>query len=249
MAIGLFTLTRSNGARLAALGLVSVPFLAIAGSGAKSMLAQYIGYQVRTGRYAFRDARMREIALAIYEGNARRVRGLAAKEVVNRPGQEGKTLLLFAMENRGPRRLATIEALLAARADPNAADERSNRPLALAVYGDAALVRRQMKADADPNLLSPFGEPIYFQALEHLNDPEVLPALFEAKIDEEAKSTTGTPAVEVAAGNGQWAAVRLLLERGAPPTDELARFVREAGGKPESPPDYAVVRDLLAKKR
>ncbi len=127
-----------------------------------------------------------ELLQAIRDGDARAVARLASPDTVNARGEGGVTPLMLAA---GLGRLDVVEALLAAGADVNAADERGYTPLFHGCYN----------WDEDRGY------------------PDVVEALLAAGADKEATIGFGVRPLMFAAGNGEAGIVEVLLKAGADP--------------------------------
>ncbi|MDH5338330.1 MAG: ankyrin repeat domain-containing protein [Rubrivivax sp.] len=129
---------------------------------------------------------MQELLDAIHAGDADAVARLASAGGVNLRGEGGTTPLMRAA---GLGRRAVVDALLAAGADTNVADERGFTPLFYGCYnGD-----------------------------EDRGYPDVVQALLAAGADKEAKIGYGVRPLMYAAGNGEAGVVEVLLAAGADP--------------------------------
>jgi ankyrin repeat protein len=130
------------------------------------------------------------MATAIFEavraGDVARAQALAEGGAAREADAEGTTALMVAA-NRGD--LEMVKALLAAGADPNAADSRGFTPLFHACYN----------------------------AGEDRGFPDVVQALLEAGADREARIGYGVRPLMYAAGNGEAGCVEALLAAGADP--------------------------------
>lgn len=123
---------------------------------------------------------------AIRSGNADATRRLATRDAVNARGEGGVTPLMVAA---GLGRRPVVDALIAAGADVNAADER----------GFTALFHGCYNGDEDCGY------------------PDVVEALLAAGADKEAKIGYGVRPLMYAAGNGEAGVVEVLLATGADP--------------------------------
>ena len=129
---------------------------------------------------------METLADAIRSGNAEATRRLAAGDAANARGEGGVTPLMLAA---GLGHRPIVDALLAAGADVNAADERGFTALFYGCYnGD-----------------------------EDCGYPDVVEALLAAGADKEAKIGYGVRPLMYAAGNGEAGVVEALLAAGADP--------------------------------
>ncbi|MBV6522454.1 MAG: hypothetical protein MNPFHGCM_02602 [Gemmatimonadaceae bacterium] len=219
-AAALFLRSTSPAGRALALLLAATPLLLLALAKALGEL-QFRAATNESGQLTFfRSGPMREMAEAIARNDAATVTTLAPRVNVNESGLSGMTLLVLATRELrdSPGQHDALRALLAAGADANRAAQYE-LPLAIAIQvsGKAGTepVRMLLDAGADPNLMTPSGEPVYFQATGRSSTLETLALLLDRGADVNATGSSGATALFSAANTRNWRAALLLLQRGA----------------------------------
>jgi len=147
-------------------------------------------------------------------GNVAAVRAeLQKKADVNAAALDGSTALHWAVHRDA---LDVVDLLLAAGANPKAANRYGVTPLSLAATnGNAKIVERLLRGGADPNTALPGGETVLMTAAR-TGDVAVLKALIEASADVNAReSSRGQTALMWAAAENNAAAIKVLIEAGA----------------------------------
>jgi ankyrin repeat protein len=147
-------------------------------------------------------------------GNVAAVRAELQKKVdVNAAASDGSTALHWAVHRDA---LDVVDLLLAAGANPKAANRYGVTPLSLAATnGNARIAERLLRGGADPNTALPGGETVLMTAAR-TGDVAVLKALIEANADVNARETSrGQTALMWAAAENNAAAIAVLVEAGA----------------------------------
>lgn len=133
---------------------------------------------------------------AAQKGDARIVGALA------RAGAEGSDFALGELAERGHE--AAVEALLAAKADPNAPGVNGFTPLIFAIAGKyPGVVSALLKGGADPNLSlgKEQGDRTPLMVAAEQSTPEIVATLLEAGADVSLKDAWGQTAVPAATRN------------------------------------------------
>jgi hypothetical protein len=168
----------------------------------------------------FRAGPMREIAEAIRRNDAAVVAALAPTVDINARGMDGMTPLVLALRElrKTPTQHDVLQALLAAKADPNLGSEYEV-PLVMALQvarsTGPAPVQLLLDAGADPNRIGPSGLPNYFSAIGRDASLDVLRLLLDRGADLTLMGPKGETALLQAATAPDWRVALLLLERGA----------------------------------
>jgi hypothetical protein len=218
LAIFLFHRVNTPPARGAAMVLVALPLLLVAG------MQGYYGVRLAaateedgTFRY-FRAGPAREILDAIDRNDAAAVTRLAPQVNLNARGLANMTLLMYAIRRleEKPHELEPLRALLAAGADPNRAADELPLMVAIQLSREAGPepVAMLLAAGANPNTLDPFGSPVYFMAVGITVPVEVLRLLLDRGADLNLRDRDGRSVAFDAATTSNWPAVLLLLQRG-----------------------------------
>ena len=169
----------------------------------------------------FRSGTLREIADAISRNDAAKVAELAPQVNVNAHGYSGMTLLMFAFRQmrETPGEIGCMRALLKAGANPNeGADYSSPLETAIQLSGKTGPepVMLLLAAGADPNRKNTFGAPVYYQATGLPVPPGVLQAMLDHGANVKTLDGNRLSVAFDAASAGNWKAVLLLVQRGAP---------------------------------
>jgi ankyrin repeat protein len=149
-------------------------------------------------------------------------RALQAHRNPNETEADGTTALHWAIEEN---RADIVQALVAAGANVNAANNLSMTPLAVALTGGNSLMTELLlKAGANPRVPVPeLGTPLL--AAGRMGDTTVIKALLKAGVDvDEMEPASGQTALMLAASEGHEEAVKTLLAAGA---DVKKRSARE----------------------
>jgi ankyrin repeat protein len=147
-------------------------------------------------------------------GDAAAVRAEIQKKAdVNAPALDGSTALHWAVHRDA---LDVVDLLLAAGANPMAANRYGVTPLSLAATnGNARVVERLLRSGANPNAAIPGGETVLMTAAR-TGDVAVLKALLEASAEVNARENTrGQTALMWAAAENNVAAIKVLVDAGA----------------------------------
>lgn len=148
---------------------------------------------------------------ALTKGDLREFRDLIASSDLNEKGEDGNTILHFAIRKR--MELEAVESVLSAGADPNGLNGSEETPLqtALNQRSDASLVKALLAAGADGNAVDSNQTTPLTRSIELKSDLQVVAALLEAGADPNESgllhrvvSTRGCPQL-----------VQLLLSHGA----------------------------------
>ncbi len=132
---------------------------------------------------------------------------------MNAAASDGSTALHWAVHRDA---LDVVDLLLAAGANPKAANRYGVTPLSLAATnGNARIVERLLRGGGDPNTALPGGETVLMTAAR-TGDVAVLKALIEANADVNAReSSRGQTALMWAAAENNAAAIKVLIDAGA----------------------------------
>lgn len=258
LAILLFLRAPGPGWRAVGFLLAAAPLLLLVGSRVAAE-AQFRGGLNAAGQQTFfRSGPRREIAEAIARNDAATVTALAPGVDLDAQGAAGMTLLAIAMRQlrTAPERIEPLRALLAAGADPNQSAQ-SELPLAVALQVERRSgpepVRLLLEAGADPNRPDDFGRPAFFGATGHSSTPATLALLLDRGAEVNRQSRDGQTALLSASLTLNWAAARVLLERGADP--DLGRNVNGQSFRevvmaqdPGTDTNLAAVRTLLERR-
>ncbi len=155
-----------------------------------------------------------ELAEAAAAGRLPQIKqALAAGAKVNAPGQEGMTVLIWAMANENRR---GVLALLKAGADANAQTENGDSAMAYAAMNDdAAYLEALLKQGGNPNLVDPHtSETVIFESIRRQRQKHIL-LLIAAHADLNFQDRNGTTPPMAAAAAGQFRVVHAMLEAGA----------------------------------
>ena len=178
-----------------------------------------------------------EVADALMRGDDTAARKLVEQHGdVNIPQPDGATALHWAVF-RSDREMVNL--LLAARANPKAANREGATPLWLAsTNGDADIIAALLKAGADANEKLPLGRTPLMLA-SRTGKVDAMKVLLDHGADVNAKETLrGTTPLMWAADEGHAAAIQLLIQRGADITaksDPAERGRGPALGKSNDP--------------
>jgi hypothetical protein len=160
-----------------------------------------------------------ELARALLEGDASRVAALAPGVELNEPGNEGMTLLFFALQStfdEKPKQLQALTALIRAGADPAQQSPNVGSPLGVALGAEKPdYVRAFLDGGVDPNFRLQT-TPILFKAATH-HTFDTLKLLMERGADVNARDRLGGTALTEAFGSLQLDVVDYLLDHGARP--------------------------------
>ena len=195
---------------LALLALQAVPFVVVPiyTAGRKRNSARMVSGD------AFFTGAKRELAHAIKAGDLAKVKELipAAGNLNESSGDE--TLLWFALDNArtGGARIEIVQALLAARADPNRR-VGDQLPLEISFYAGSELTEIMLKAGASPNSVDSAGQPAWWGALR-IDGTKILEHCLAHGADLSLKDDESGPVGYAVAGK-KWAAALMLIERGA----------------------------------
>jgi ankyrin repeat protein len=166
----------------------------------------------------FRAGDNRELASAIDSNDVAKVKELLPTVDVNKRGFMDMTPLMYALRQMKatPDRFEVLEALLAAKANPN--DKSQQWPLEIAIQQSSATghapVLMLLKAGANPNAKTTFGTPVFFAGTYRGVDPVVMTDLIEHGADVKATDNGGRTIVFDAATSNNWPAVLTLLQHG-----------------------------------
>ena len=158
----------------------------------------------------------REVSLveAVRNGDEEAVRALLTDRVdVNAPQPDGTTALHWGVHHDA---LETVDLLIRAGANANAANRYGVRPLSMAATnGNAAIIERLLTAGADPNSAGPGGETALMTAAR-TGVVEAIQALLGAGADPNARETLrGQTALMWAAVENNAPAIKVLTQAGA----------------------------------
>lgn len=169
----------------------------------------------------FSDPAIRPMADAVAAGDRDRIRALAPTSDLSAQGDEGVTLLEWAVWNQQP---AALEALLEAGADPAqpGTDGETVAHMA-AMVDDARYLQLLLAHDAPVDLPGArAGWTPVFRAVQDRRDEQV-GLLVDAGVDLQRKDSMGNGLLHVAAGVNDAARVLQLLEAGVDPVAANAR--------------------------
>jgi hypothetical protein len=222
-AIVVFVKAQSGGLRALAFLLAASPLLFVAVQAAQSAW-EVTAYKNANGNLNyFRGGDAQALEQAIQRNDAVAVQALISKGAnVNELGRENTTLLQAALQQlrKTPGEWEVLRALMAAGADPNAGSGELPLTMAIQLSGKAGPepVKLLLDAKANPNALTEFGEPVWFQAVGVTVPGEVLTMLLQRGADVQASGRDGKHnALGAAAAAQNWKAVLMLLQKGADP--------------------------------
>lgn len=161
----------------------------------------------------FADPRMAPLAQAVAGDDAAAVEREARQVHPDTPGDDGTTLLQWAVHGG---RLAAAEALIAAGADPNRVSPKGGSPMHAAAFNDEpALLKLLLAHGGDPSLRNPAtGETPLVRAVLGRGTEQVR-LLLAAGADPDAADANGGTPLQRAGGINAGDLVLLLLEAGA----------------------------------
>ena len=193
-------------------GLLPWIILALSAGGCTDTGANDVTLRARD---IFSDPAVAELAQAAENGDAARVRMLAASGVdVNATGRDGITPLLFALPAQ---RLEALRALLEAGADANVTVPGVAPVAVIAGGSNSDVLRLMLERGADPNQRSDDREPAIHAAIQAERWANVV-LLLEHRADINARDALGATPAFLAASTDQFEYVARLLERGADPS-------------------------------
>ncbi len=138
---------------------------------------------------------------------------IAAGAKVNAPGQEGMTVLIWAMANESKR---GVLALLKAGADANAQTEAGDSAMVYAAMNeDAGYLDALLKQGGNPNLVDPHtSQTVIYESIRRQRLKHAL-LLIAAHADLNFQDRNGETPLIAAAAAGQFRIVHAMLEAGA----------------------------------
>jgi hypothetical protein len=235
-----------------AIGAALLPFLAVAAYQFLGVVGERQYDRTLHGADDFTDPAAREIAAAIADGNAARLRELAANGAdLDARGPNGDTILTFAIMYWPDR----VPLLVELGADPNVGTGPGSGPLyRAAVTGAAGAADALLRAGARPDVTDDEGTPVIFHTLK-LQDTAIFDMLVGHGADVRGRDARGYTLLMAAAWYRRWPQARMLLERGIDPTtqsrygDTLQTILETAQmDEPDlADPEYqAMIADLAA---
>lgn len=225
---------------LAILGLATVLFFLrknLALRGVAILIAAgpflYLGYGMVSSRYwaatyvdesgtrvHYASGPLREIEYAILREDVAAFRKLLPQVDVNRPGEDGASLLMIAMRKVKPETgdLTFVRALLEAKADPNAGKGES--ALTTAIYKSKKIGTEAFELLLDRGARLDVGtefnpEPTFFKLIGRNVHPDLLELGLKRGIDVNYLSARGQTLLTQAVLVRNWPAALLLLDKGA----------------------------------
>lgn len=222
-AVVLFVKSQAGGMRVLAFLLAASPMLFI---GVQMVQTAYTfaSYQVTNGQLNFfRSGDAQAMEAAIGKNDAATVQALLTKGAnVNEKGRDNTTLLQVALRQlrKTPTELESLRAVVAAGADPNAGTGELPLTMAIQASGKSGPepVKLLLDKGANPNAVTEFGEPVWFQGIGVTVPGEVLDMLLAKGANIQATTRNGdNNALAIAAATQNWKALLLLLKMGADP--------------------------------
>lgn len=169
----------------------------------------------------FHDSAARPLADAVADGDVARIRTLASGSDLDARGDDGVTLLEWAIWNRQPQALA---ALLEAGADPSRPGMDGETVVHMAaMVDDARYLEVLLEHGAPPDPVSAdSGRTPVFRAVLHRRDPQFA-MLVGAGVDLQRQDAMGNGLLHVAASVNDSRRVLELLDAGVDPARENHR--------------------------
>lgn len=218
-AILLFILAKSWLWRGLAFGVAALPLVLLVGASVAGGVSMML-YERGDGSVAqFLPGGMRKLEEAVEQNDVAAVRKAAAAADLSTLGRDGTSILVVAIRRlqKSPGPPDVLRALLEAGVDPNAGELELPLTAALMASEKTGLEPLQLLLDAgaDPNKPDSFGSPAYFLATGVRIHPGALPLLLDRGANLELKARDGATVLRRATDSRNWAAVLLLLQRGA----------------------------------
>ena len=189
---------------------VGVAVLALGGARPASGQAKDAGDYFGTGP-------QRDLAEAAAAGRLPQIKqALAAGAKIDAQGQDGMTVLIWAMANENKR---GVQALLKAGANPNLQTVDGDSAMGYAAMNDdAGYLDALLKSGGNPNLVNPnTSETVIFESIRRSLLKQVQ-LLIAAHADLNCRDRNGATPVLAAASAGQCKLVHAMLAAGADPT-------------------------------
>ena len=188
------------------------------------------------GRSAFGAAANSPLIDAMKTGDASAVRSLLSENIdVNAPAADTSTPLHWAVQANN---LEIADLLIGAARTYNAKTRYNITPLSLAcTNGNAAIIERLLKAGVDANSKSEDGETALMTAALNGKVDAIKDAVDTRRAGQRGGAYQGQTALMWAAGEGNAAAVAMLMEFGARRESEIESRIHSAAFRGPEQPD------------
>jgi hypothetical protein len=211
----LFQYSTSNLAKIAAILMATLPWIALVGIRGNMWYENYRQREETNGRAIFKDERQRKLTQAI-ANNSPEIERIARADVpLNVPGRDGMTLLHFIFSlytvQSDKDRVRIGKILLDAGADPNLADSYGKTPAFYTNPDTIDLLGAMLDKGADSNRKDKEGRPLLFE----MSSPEGVRMLIDRGANLNITDSADRTALFEFASRDSWAIVLMLLEAGA----------------------------------
>ncbi|WP_061940078.1 ankyrin repeat domain-containing protein [Collimonas pratensis] len=188
--------------------------------------SEMTGFKRYPPEHFFTDPKQIALGKAIYDGDLAAVVRLIPGTDLNKPGINGGSPILYALQETVPveqdgtsERFAILSALVKAGANPDPYSADSDKPTAL----DFILLRKSnfafralLDGGLDPNHLRHGEEPLIFSVASDDLMPS-LKLLVDRRVDVDKRDSLGRTAIDEALASYQFDAIDYLLAHGANP--------------------------------